>query len=100
MSESRAYLRASVLTRVNYDFWCIKWCIKTKTIFKSHNIWKFVDEGYKVPSHSNDELTEKQQIVAQDLIAYDARALGFIQIQSWMRFFLKLKLKDDQCSLG
>lgn len=44
-------------------------------IFKSHNLWKFVDESYE----SKDELSKKQEIVAQDLIARDARALGLIQ---------------------
>lgn len=75
MSKFGAELRASLFTRVNYDFWCIK----MKIIFKSHNLWKFIEEVYELPSDSDEELTEKKQIVAEDIIARDARALGFIQ---------------------
>lgn len=36
-------------------------------------------ESYELPLDSDEELTEKQQIIAQDLIAHDARALGSIE---------------------
>lgn len=38
-----------------------------------------MDESYELPLDSNEELIEKQQIVAQNLIARDARALGSIE---------------------
>lgn len=38
-----------------------------------------MDESYELSSYSKDELSKKQEIVAQDLIARDARALGLIQ---------------------
>lgn len=54
------------------------WCIRMKTIFKSHNMWKFVEEGFVLPS--NEKLTnEKQLLVAKDLVVCDAKALGLVQ---------------------
>lgn len=49
-----------------------------KTIFKSHNLWKVVEEGFVLPS--DEKLTnEKQLLVAEDLVTRDARALGLVQ---------------------
>lgn len=72
MVVSGADLRALMFTGVNYNFWCIK----MKTIFKSHNLWKFIEEVHEFPSVSVEELTKKPQIVAHDLIASDARLWG------------------------
>ncbi|KAB2603895.1 hypothetical protein D8674_041435 [Pyrus ussuriensis x Pyrus communis] len=56
MVGSCTNLRAPIFTGVNYELWCIR----MKTIFKSHNLWSFTDEK-------------------QVLISRDAKALGLIQ---------------------
>lgn len=38
-----------------------------------------MDEGYELPSDSEDEFCKKQQVVAQNLITCDASALGLIE---------------------
>lgn len=42
-------------------------------------MWKFVDEGFEIPNEFEDDLTEKEMIVVQDLMAQEAKALRLIQ---------------------
>ena len=49
-----------------------------KTIFKSHNMWSFVEDGFTL-SKERKETDEKQIIDDQYLISRDAKALGLIQ---------------------
>ncbi|KAM2264799.1 hypothetical protein ACFXTI_040921 [Malus domestica] len=74
MVGSSTNLWAPFFTGVNYKFWCIR----MKTIFKSHNLWSFVEDGF-VLSKEGNETDEKQILVAQDFISKDAKALGLIQ---------------------
>ncbi|TQD90986.1 hypothetical protein C1H46_023424 [Malus baccata] len=89
MSGSRAKVRAPLFTKVNYDLWCIK----IKTTFKSHNLWKIVEEGYELLVKTGKEQTEKKQIVAQDHICWDARALGLIQRAVFDESFQGIQIK-------
>lgn len=64
-----------MFTGVNYDFWDIR----MRTIFKSYDLWKFVDVDFEIPEESDEQLIEKEKIVVQDRIARDTKALGLIQ---------------------
>ncbi|XP_068305154.1 uncharacterized protein [Pyrus communis] len=44
-----------------------------KTIFKSHNLWSFVEDGFTLSKEGNE--TDEKQV----LISRDAKALGLIQ---------------------
>lgn len=64
LSESRAKLGAPIFNGANYEFWSIR----MKTIFKSHNFWSFVENGYQLPL-DDKQMDKKQQIIARDLIS-------------------------------
>ncbi|XP_048422289.1 uncharacterized protein LOC125469239 [Pyrus x bretschneideri] len=74
MAGSSTDLCVQVLIRVNYEFWCIR----MKIIFKSHNLWSFVEDGFTLSKEGN-ETDEKQILANQDFISRDAKALGLIQ---------------------
>lgn len=68
-----------------------------KTIFKSHNLWGFVENGYKLPSNEK-EMDEKQLIAAQDLIAVSDEIFPTITNQESAKDawdVLKQEFKDD-----
>ncbi|KAM2394961.1 hypothetical protein ACFX1X_032369 [Malus domestica] len=58
MARSSTDLRAPIFTGVNYEFWCIR----MKTIFKSHNLWSFVEDGFTLSKEVNE--TNEKQILA------------------------------------
>ncbi|KAM1808398.1 hypothetical protein ACFX11_031292 [Malus domestica] len=74
MAGSSTDLHAPIVTGVNYEFWCIR----MMTIFKSHNLRSFVEDGFTLLKEGK-ETDEKQFLTDQDLISRDARALGLIQ---------------------
>lgn len=62
----------------NYDFRRIR----MTTIFKSHVLWKMVQDGYEL-SESDDETQEElsvaQKISLRENVMRDAKALGIMQ---------------------
>ncbi|XP_050150552.1 uncharacterized protein LOC126625528 [Malus sylvestris] len=68
-------LKVPVFNGENFDFWQIK----MKTIFRSHELWDLVKNGYKTPTKKEEELTEaKKKLMRENMVKY-ARALGIIQ---------------------
>ncbi|KAB2608684.1 retrovirus-related Pol polyprotein from transposon TNT 1-94 [Pyrus ussuriensis x Pyrus communis] len=56
--------------RVNYELWCIR----MKIIFKFHNQWSFVEDGFTLSKEW--KVTDEKQILAdQDLISRDTKRL-------------------------
>ncbi|KAB2623433.1 retrovirus-related Pol polyprotein from transposon TNT 1-94 [Pyrus ussuriensis x Pyrus communis] len=56
------------ITGVNYELWCIR----MKTIFKFHNQWSFVEDGFTLSKEG--KVTDEKQILAdQDLISRDTK---------------------------
>ncbi|XP_070668826.1 uncharacterized protein [Malus domestica] len=68
-------LRAPVFNGKNFDFWLIK----MKTIFRSHELWDLVENGYETLVKKNEELTETEKKLMRENVVKDARALGIIQ---------------------
>ncbi|KAI5328020.1 hypothetical protein L3X38_027416 [Prunus dulcis] len=68
-------LRAPIFNGENFDFWQIK----MKTIFRSHELWDLVENGYKTPTKLAEELTEVERKLMRENLVKDARALGIIQ---------------------
>ncbi|KAI5332341.1 hypothetical protein L3X38_022470 [Prunus dulcis] len=67
-------LRAPIFNGENFDFWQIK----IKTIFRSHELWEMVENGYKIPV-KEDALTKAEKKLLREYTVKDARALGIIQ---------------------
>ncbi|XP_070668901.1 uncharacterized protein [Malus domestica] len=68
-------LRAPIFNGENFDFWLIK----MKTIFRSHELWDLVENGYETPMKNEEELTETEKKLMRENVVKDARALGIIQ---------------------
>ncbi|KAM2898028.1 hypothetical protein COP2_007603 [Malus domestica] len=68
-------LRAPVFNGENFDFWLIK----MKTIFRSHELWDLVENGYETPAKKEEELTETERKLMRENVVKDARALEIIQ---------------------
>ncbi|CAL2253622.1 unnamed protein product [Prunus armeniaca] len=49
-----------------------------KTIFRSHELWEMVENGYKIPV-KEEALTEAKKKLLREYAVKDARALGIIQ---------------------
>ncbi|KAI5324558.1 hypothetical protein L3X38_033631 [Prunus dulcis] len=49
-----------------------------KTIFRSHELWEMVENGYKIPV-KEEALTEAEKKLLREYAVKDARALGIIQ---------------------
>ena len=67
-------LRARIFNGDNFDFWQIK----MKTIFRSHELWDLVVNGYTT-TEKKEELTEAEKKLLREHVVKDARALGIIQ---------------------
>ncbi|XP_020415566.1 uncharacterized protein LOC109948068 [Prunus persica] len=68
-------LKAPAFNGENFDFLQIK----MKTIFRSHDLWDLVENGYKTPTKEEEELTEAERKLMSGKVVKDARALGIIQ---------------------
>ena len=68
-------LRAPIFNGENFDFWQIK----MKTIFRSHELWDVVENGYKTPTKETEELTEAERKLMRENLVKGTRALGIIQ---------------------
>ncbi|KAB2603633.1 hypothetical protein D8674_004638 [Pyrus ussuriensis x Pyrus communis] len=69
-------LRAPVFNGENFDFWQLK----MKTIFRSHELWDMVENGYETPVKKKEEkLMEADKKLMRENVVKDARALGIIQ---------------------
>ncbi|CAN6583338.1 unnamed protein product [Malus baccata var. baccata] len=68
-------LRAPVFNGENFDFWQIR----MKTIFRSHELWNIVEQGFTTSAKGEGELTEVEKKVRSENLVKDARALGIIQ---------------------
>ncbi|KAM2227938.1 hypothetical protein ACFXTI_014696 [Malus domestica] len=73
--SSGADLRAPIFNGENFDFWHIK----MKTIFRSHNLWDMVENGYNPPAKNEEELNATEFKLLKENIVKDAKALGIIQ---------------------
>ncbi|CAL2276375.1 unnamed protein product [Prunus armeniaca] len=67
-------LRVPIFNGENFNFWQIK----MKTIFRSHELWEMVENGYKIPV-KEEALTEAEKKLLREYAVKDARALGIIQ---------------------
>ena len=54
------------------------WCVKMKTIFRSKELWEYVEEGYEEPE-ATDGLNDQQLKSLKEHRKKDARALSYIQ---------------------
>ncbi|CAN6708496.1 unnamed protein product [Malus baccata var. baccata] len=68
-------LRAPVFNGENFDFWQIR----MKTIFRSHELWNIVEQGFTTSAKGEGELTEVETKLRSENLVKDARALGIIQ---------------------
>ncbi|CAN6680964.1 unnamed protein product [Malus baccata var. baccata] len=68
-------LRALIFNGENFDFWLIK----MKNIFRSHELWDLVENGYETLVKKEEELTETEKKLMRENMVKDARALGIIQ---------------------
>ncbi|CAN6691377.1 unnamed protein product [Malus baccata var. baccata] len=50
-----------------------------KAIFRSHELWDLVENGYETPAKKEEELTETEKKLMRENVVKDARALGIIQ---------------------
>ncbi|CAL9013160.1 unnamed protein product [Prunus brigantina] len=67
-------LRVPIFNGKNFDFWQIK----MKTIFRSHELWEMVENGYKILV-KEETFTEAEKKLLREYAVKDARALGIIQ---------------------
>ncbi|CAL9012663.1 unnamed protein product [Prunus brigantina] len=84
-------LRATIFNGENFDFWQIK----MKTIFRSHELWDLVENGYKTPVKKEEELTEAERKLLREHVVKDARALGIIQGAVLDQIFLRITTQEN-----
>ncbi|XP_050125563.1 uncharacterized protein LOC126602711 [Malus sylvestris] len=68
-------LRVLVFNGENFDFWLIE----MKTIFRSHELWDLVENGYETLTKKEEELTKTEKKLMRENVVKDARAIGIIQ---------------------
>ena len=56
-----------------------QWCVKMKTIFKSQDLWEYVDDGYEELEASTSDLNAQQLKTLKEHRRKDAKALSYIQ---------------------
>ncbi|XP_024179138.1 uncharacterized protein LOC112185163 [Rosa chinensis] len=66
-------IRVPIFSGENFDFWMIK----MRTMFISHELWSYVDEGYTVPEIEN--MSNAQRVELKTNIKKDAKVLGILQ---------------------
>ncbi|KAI5345500.1 hypothetical protein L3X38_013377 [Prunus dulcis] len=96
-------LRAPIFNGENFDFWQIK----MKTIFRSHELWDQVENGYKTSTKEAEELKEAETKLMHENLVKDARALGIIQgavrsvkLQGLRRDFEYTRMSDNESLSG
>ncbi|XP_024159212.1 uncharacterized protein LOC112166566 [Rosa chinensis] len=72
-SSNSLEIKVPIFSGKNFDFWMIK----MRTMFISHELWSYVDEGYTVPEIENMSNTKKLELKTN--IKKDAKALGILQ---------------------
>ncbi|CAL2228368.1 unnamed protein product [Prunus armeniaca] len=83
-------LRTPIFNGENFDFWQIK----IKTIFRSHDLWDIVENGYKTPKKEEEELTKAERKLMRENVVKDARALGIIQGAVSDQFFPRIATQE------
>ncbi|XP_024162529.1 uncharacterized protein LOC112169713 [Rosa chinensis] len=72
-SSNSSEIRVPIFNGENFDLWMIK----MRTMFISHELWSYVDEGYTVPEIENMSIAQKLELKKK--IKKDAKALGILQ---------------------
>ncbi|CAL2228355.1 unnamed protein product [Prunus armeniaca] len=83
-------LKAPIFNGENFDFWQIK----LKTIFRSHDLWDIVENGYKTPKKEEEELTKAERKLMRENEVKDARALSIIQGAVSEQFFPRIATQE------
>ncbi|KAL3534239.1 hypothetical protein ACH5RR_002700 [Cinchona calisaya] len=74
MANQNDGISVSIFFGEHYDHWCVK----IKTIFKSKELWEYVEEGYEEPDSTTD-MNDQQLRSLKEHRKKDAKALSYIQ---------------------